>query len=91
MPIPTNDEFRTEFHALKKRQAELEAALAPLRDAYEAARELERQFVEENVKPHQDAMAPVTEELHQVNSQIGRIVKFLRNSEGIAQTGEAAA
>lgn len=88
MPIPTKDEFRAEFHQLRKQQAELEAELKPLTEAYDAARELERQFYEENVKPAIEAMAPTKDKLHDVNSQIGQIVKFLRGANGIAQTGE---
>ena len=90
MPIPTKDEFRAEFHKLKAKQAELEAALVKPQADYDAARELERQFFEENVRPKIDAMQPLKDELHQVNSELGQIVRYLRGANGIAETGDPA-
>lgn len=90
MPIPTKDEFRAEFHKLKARQAELEAQLAPLTEKYDAAREQERLFVERTVKPAELAMQPIRDELHEVNAQMGQIVRFLRDAKGVAETGDPA-
>ena len=90
MPIPTKDEFRAEFHKLDAEAVTLEAKLAPARDRYEAAREAERQFYLANVKPYEDAMKPIAEQLHAVNMQKGEIVRYLRDAKGVAFTGNAA-
>ncbi len=91
MPIPTKEEFRAEFHKLRARQAELEAKLKPLQTKYDEARELERQFVEEYVRPHELALKPLAGELHDVNAELGQIVRYLRDASGIAQTGDPVA
>lgn len=90
MPIPTKDEFRAEFHKLDAEANALEVALAPARQAYEAAREAERQFYLANVKPYEDAMRPIADQLHAINMQKGEIVRYLRDSKGVAFTGSAA-
>ncbi len=90
MPIPTKEEFRAEFHRLDVEAKRLEAELAPKREAYEAAREAERKFYLQHVKPYEDALKPIADALHEVNKQKGDIVRYLRDARGVAFTGDAA-
>lgn len=89
MPLPTKQELQAEFHTLKKREADLQAKLAPMQAAYHKVTEEAEKHRDQYINPIIEQMKGPREELHKLQMEIGGIVKYLRGSNGIADTGDA--
>lgn len=89
MPMPSKEDFKAEFHKLKGDEAALLAQLEPIQAKYHAVTEEAERHRDQYIKPIITEMKPLKDQLHDVQMEMAQIVKFLRGSNGIADTGDA--
>ena len=88
--ITMEDQMRARFHeAVAERDAIL-ARAKPHRDEYEAVSAEITKITQERLKPAEAAMKAAEEGLFDLNAEIGKITRFLREGN-FAATGDAPA
>jgi len=78
----TDDEKRVRFHEMRKQVEDMEAALKPERDKYDAA----VQAFEKKIAPIKANIKAAEKPIFDLKQEIGQLARELRGPDGIIRT-----